>query len=94
MTLLVAILWPAVAAAVLLGGLVGAFAGMPRDRFAVAAGVILATIAALLGGIAVIGAVGGRAGLWIEIAAFCLGAYLAGCVVGAVLRKRPSIDGA
>ena len=92
MTLLFAILWPALAAAFLLGGLVGAFAGLPRDRFTVAAGVILATIAALLGGLAIIGPVGGRAGLWIEIAAFCLGAYLVGCVSGAVLRKRPSVD--
>ena len=92
MTLLVAILWPALAAAFLFGGLVGAFAGMPRDRFAMVAAVILATIVAVLGGLAIIGPVGGRAGLWIEIAAFCLGAYLAGCLVGAILRRRPSAD--
>lgn len=93
MTLLLTLLWPALAAALLLGGLVGAFAGLPRDRGTMAAGAIIATIAALLSGLAVIGPVGGRAGLWIEIAAFCLDAYLVGCLIGAVIWRRSEAQG-
>lgn len=93
MTLLVTLLWPALAAAFLLGGLVGAFAGLPRDRGTMAAGVILATVAVVLSGLAAIGPIGGRAGLWIEIAAFCLDAYLIGCLAGAVIWRRPKVQG-
>ena len=93
MILLLTLLWPALAAAFLLGGLVGAFAGLPRDRGTMAARVTLAAIAALLSGLAIIGPIGGRAGLWIEIAAFSLNAYLVGCLFGAVIWRRPQAQG-
>ncbi|WP_375407756.1 hypothetical protein [uncultured Methylobacterium sp.] len=89
MALLLTLLWPALAAAFLLGGLVGAFAGLPRDRGTAAAGAILGAMTTVLCGFAVTGPVGGRTGLWIEIAAFCLVAYLIGCLAGAVARRQP-----
>ena len=94
MTLLLTILWPALTAALMLGGLVGAFAGLPKDRHAVVVAAVLAAVAVLLTGLAATGAVAGRAGLWIEIAAFCLDAYLAGCLAGATLRRRRAVDAA
>lgn len=92
MTLLLTILWPALAAALLLGGLVGAFAGLPKDRRAVVIVGILVAVAVLLTGLAATGAIAGRAGLWIEIAALCLDAYLIACIAGATLRRRPEIS--
>ena len=82
MSLLLTGLWPALAAALLLGSLVGALTGLPRERLALAAAATLAVVLVVSGGLAFSGRVPGEAGLWVEIGSLLLGAYLAGCLVG------------
>ncbi|MBX9930681.1 MAG: hypothetical protein K2Y56_03965 [Methylobacterium sp.] len=86
MSLLFAIFWPAFAASLGLGGLVGAWSGLPERRYLVAA-VIPVGLAVTLTALAVGGPVAGRPGFWIEIAAICLDGYLVGCLIGASLRR-------
>ena len=86
MSLLVTLFWPALAASLVLGGLVGTWTGLP-GRKAVATALVPVALAILLTALAVTGPVGGRPGFWIEIAAICLDGYLAGCLIGAALRR-------
>lgn len=80
-------LWPWLAAAFGLGLAIGALAGLPRTRATrIAAGLPLLALAALVG-LAVAGAVPGRSGLRVEVAALLLAGYLAGCTLGALARR-------
>lgn len=75
-------LWPELAAALALGLAVGALTGLPRSRAArLGAGLLFLGLAALTG-LAAMGTVPGRGGLWLESGALILGAYLAGCALG------------
>lgn len=85
MTLLVSSLWPALAAALVLGLVVGALTGLPRRGLALAAGLLLAGFAVLTG-LAALRTAPGEPGLWVETAALVLGAYLAGCALGGLGR--------
>ena len=79
-------LWPEVTAALALGLAVGALTGLPRSRAArLGAGLLFLGLAALTG-LAAMGTVPGRGGLWLESGALILGAYLAGCVLGGLGR--------
>jgi hypothetical protein len=82
--LLVATLWPALLGGFVLGALVGSSSGLPSSGPARAIALVIATLAAGLGGLALSGVVAGRPGFWIEASALILGAYLIGCVGGGV----------
>ena len=88
MTLVLAHLWPGLAAAAVLGAILGALARWPGPR------PFRWTVAgyfALLLGLAVAAALApGRAGLWLEAAALMLAAYLAGATAGVLLPRRPA----
>ncbi|MBB2960763.1 hypothetical protein [Methylobacterium sp. R2-1] len=86
MILLVSSLWPALAAALVLGLVVGALTGLPRGGFALAAAGLLLVGLAILAGLSTLRTVPGESGLWIETGALVLGAYLAGCAVGGLGR--------
>ncbi|UGB24422.1 hypothetical protein LPC10_15840 [Methylorubrum sp. B1-46] len=75
-------LWPALAAALGLGLVIGALTGLPRGGLAMAAAGLLLTGLAILTGLAALRTMPGAPGLWIESGALLLGAYLAGCVLG------------
>ena len=81
---LVSVLWPGLAASFVLGCLIGALMGLPRDRSAVLGASALGLTLVALCGLAVAGVVPEEAGLWVETAASLLGAYLAGCGLGSV----------
>ncbi len=94
MTLLVASLWPQLAAALALGLAVGALTGLPRSRPALAAAGLPCACLAGLSALALLRTAPGAAGLWIETAALLLGAYLAGCGLGGFGRNvvgRPTV---
>ena len=84
MTLLVGVFWPGLAGAGLLGLVVGWLAGWPARP-----GVPLALCAAagLLAALALAGPVPGLPGLWLEGAGLVLAPYLAGCGLGALVRR-------
>lgn len=82
MILVVLSLWPALAAALGLGLVIGALTGLPRGGLAMAAAGLLVTGLAILAGLAALQTMPGAPGLWIESGALLLGAYLAGCVLG------------
>ncbi|MGY2050445.1 hypothetical protein [Methylobacterium sp. JK268] len=88
MDVLIASLWPFCAAALLVGGAVGWFAGRPTGRGARVSALALALLTAAAVGAAASGLVPGRAGLWVEIAALLLVPYAAGCALGALPRAR------
>ena len=82
MILLVSSLWPALTAALVLGLVVGALTGLPRDGFAPAAAGLLLVGLGVLAGLTTLHTAPGEPGLWIETGALILGAYLAGCALG------------
>jgi hypothetical protein len=81
-------LWPALAAASLLGlafgSVFGPGAGLPSARLDVRWGAILLLLAGVL--VMALELVPGRAGLWFEIGILCACAYAIGTMAGAVLR--------
>ena len=82
-------LWPALAAAAVLGLPFGWLGWRERaPGFAGRLGLILAVVV-IAGGIvlAALGRVPGRPGLWLEIALATTVAYLAGCILGSILRR-------
>ena len=82
-------LWPALAAAALLGLPFGWLGWRERPAgFAGRLGLILATVVTA-GGIVlgVLGRVPGRPGLWLEIALATTLAYVAGCILGSIARR-------
>lgn len=82
-------IWPGLVAALAAGLVVGALSvsrcPAPWIGWAavVAAGVGLVAAAVL----AILGEVGGRPGLWLELALWLLTAYVAGCCVGTLVRR-------
>jgi hypothetical protein len=86
-TLVLSSLWPALAAALVLGLVVGALTGLPRGGLALAAAGFLLTGLAILSGLAATRTVPGAPGLWIEAGALLLGAYLAGCALAGLGRS-------
>ncbi|CAO4153295.1 hypothetical protein LPLAFNJD_LOCUS3908 [Methylorubrum aminovorans] len=92
MTLVLSSLWPALAAALGLGLVIGTLTGLPRGGLALATAGLLLTGLAILSGLAALRTVPGAPGLWIESGAGLLGAYFAGCVLGGLgcsLAGRP-----
>ncbi|GJD47706.1 hypothetical protein OPKNFCMD_0416 [Methylobacterium crusticola] len=89
--ILLATLWPAVLAALLVGLGAGLWAGWPAGPARRAAGGLLA-LGLGLAGLALAGVVPGRAGLWLESAALLLAAYLGGCALAALASRlrRPA----
>ncbi|CEJ13596.1 hypothetical protein BN1110_03918 [bacterium YEK0313] len=95
MTYLATTLWPWLAAAGLLGVLVGAATARGRRPVAVRRGglvldLVAWSVAALLSvGIAaaILHWVDGRHGLWLDMALAMTGLYVLGCAIGAVLRR-------
>jgi len=88
MTLLIGHYWPALAIALLLGVLIGRFAGRPRP--AERPGLWLALVAGLgaaAAGVAASGWLQGRAGLHLESGLLLLGAYALGCALGSGLSR-------
>jgi hypothetical protein len=85
---LLTLIGPALVLGFLLGVIVGRLAGLPRTRTTVTGTLALALAAAVTGGLSVTGLVPGRPGLWVEVAALLLVAYLAGAGLGAVLVPR------
>lgn len=81
MTLLATMLWPALAASLLLGAGIGWLAGLPRTGPASWGALTLVLGAGLCGGLAATGIIPGRAAAWIECAALLLAAYLVGAVL-------------
>jgi hypothetical protein len=88
LTLLAILLWPALAASLLLGAGVGWLTGLPRNGPARSGALLLAFATCVAGGLAISGLVPGRAGLWVEGGALILGAYLVGAVILAGLSRR------
>ena len=92
MTLVLSSLWPMLAAALVLGLVVGALTGLPRSGLALtAAGLLLAGLA-ILSCLATLRTMPGAPGLWTESGALLLGAYLVGCALGGLgrsLSRRP-----
>lgn len=84
MIALLTLIGPALVLGFLLGAVLGRLAGWPRTRLTVAGTLALVLAAALAGGLSVAGLVPGRPGLWVDVAALLLGAYLAGAALGAV----------
>lgn len=82
MTLVLTGLWPGLAGALVLGALVGAMVGLPRDRASAAVAGLLCLALIALAGLTVMELVPDRAGLWVETAAAMLGIYLIGCLAG------------
>ncbi|QCI62777.1 hypothetical protein [Phreatobacter stygius] len=98
MAYLVTTLWPWVVAAILLGMVVGAATGRPRQpgetrRSGLALDLLVWAIAALLAvgvAAAILHWLRGRHGLWLDMALAMTGAYVLGCGIGAVLRRLGS----
>ncbi|MBN8942317.1 MAG: hypothetical protein J0H01_22615 [Rhizobiales bacterium] len=95
MAYLVSSLWPWVAAAIVLGVLVGAVTGRPpaageARKTGLAASLLVWALAAVLV-VGIAAAVShwlrGRHGLWLDIALVLTIAYLAGCGAGSLLRR-------
>lgn len=84
---LVSSLWPALAAALLLGLAVGTLTGLPRSSFTLTAAGLLLVGLAILAALAALRTVPGAPGLWIETGALLLGAYLVGCALGGLGRS-------
>lgn len=87
MSVLLQHLWPALALAGVLGlGVVLVFGrgnGLPSARLDVTAGAILLLLVALI--LAVLQAVPGRAGLWLDIAVACVLFYASGVGIGSAI---------
>jgi len=79
MTLLVTMLWPALAAALLLGTGIGWLSGLPNR---LTAPLVLAAAIAAAFALNLSGWVPGRGGLFVESAALLLPAYALGCLLG------------
>ena len=81
-------LWPALAAAAVLGVPFGCLGWREKAAgFSGRLGLILAVVALAGGGaLALLGQVPGRPGLWLEIALATALAYLAGCILGSIVR--------
>lgn len=88
MNVLLQHLWPALALAAALGlGFTLVFGngvGLPSARWEVRIVALLALLTGTL--VAVLGMVPGRAGLWLDIATFCMLAYAAGTAIGVAIR--------
>jgi hypothetical protein len=82
--LLLAGLWPGLAGSAVLGLAVGWLAGWPARP---AVPLALLALAAALAALALAGLVPGLPGLWLESGAALLPAYLAGCGLGALVRR-------
>lgn len=91
MTLLTTMLWPALAASILLGAGIGWLAGLPRTGPARWGALALVLGAGLCGGLAAVGLVPGRAGAWTECAALLLAAYLVGAIAAAGIAQGRGI---
>ena len=94
MTLLATLLWPALAANLLLGAGIGWLTGPPRGRMARWGALALVAAAGLSGGLALAGLVPGRAGLWLEGGALILAAYLIGAALLSTLLAATARRGA
>ncbi len=81
-------LWPALAAAAVLGVPFGWLGWREQAAgFLGRLGLILAVVALAGGGaLALLGRIPGRPGLWLEIALATALAYLVGCILGSVVR--------
>ncbi|AWB21861.1 hypothetical protein DA075_13790 [Methylobacterium currus] len=94
MPILVAIAWPGLLAALLIGASTGRWAGLPAGRGPRLAAGFVVLLALAAGAAALAGlapgpfTVPGREGFWLETAALMLAFYLAGCVLGAALTRR------
>ncbi|SFG76073.1 hypothetical protein [Methylobacterium gossipiicola] len=84
MIALLTLIGSALVLGLLLGVAVGRLAGLPRTRLAAASAFALVLAVAVAGGLSVAGLVPGQPGLWIEITALVLGAYLIGAGFGAM----------
>jgi hypothetical protein len=80
-TFLATLLWPALAASLLLGAGIGWITGLPQTRAAIWSALTLVLVTGIAAGLAVSGLVPGRAGLWVEGGASVLGAYLIGAAL-------------
>lgn len=87
MTTLLIVIGAVLAASLALGVAVGRWAGLPPRRSARLAAAALIALAAGSSGLALIGLVPGRTGLWIETGALILDAYLLGAIAGALLAR-------
>ncbi len=87
MSALLAGLWPALTAALLLGLVAGWLSGLPRGRVALTVAASLLLLLAVVAGVAFSQIVPGAYGLWVETAGFMLAAYLAGCALGGAGRS-------
>lgn len=86
MILLASLLWPVLAASLVLGAGIGWLTGPPRTGSARWSTLALVAATTLSGGIALAGVVPDRPGLWLEGAALVLAAYCVGSVgAGAIL---------
>ncbi|KMO35973.1 hypothetical protein VQ02_16425 [Methylobacterium variabile] len=94
MLLLVSVAWPGLLAALLIGAGTGRWAGLPAGRGPRVAAALLALLVLAAGAAALAGlapgplAVPGRDGFRLETASLMLAAYLAGCVLGALVPRR------
>ena len=82
MTPILSHLWPSLAAALVLGVVVGWFSVSERAMTGLGrAGTLVVALAAIVMGlVALLGLVPGRPGFWLESGALHAGAYLLGCV--------------
>ncbi|AWN46687.1 hypothetical protein DK419_10490 [Methylobacterium terrae] len=94
MLLLASVAWPGILAGLLIGAGTGWWAGPPATRGPRLAAALVALLALAAAAAALAGlvpgplAVPGRDGFRVEIASLMLAAYLAGCVLGALLPRR------
>ena len=100
MILLASLLWPVLAASLILGAGIGWLTGPPRTGSARWSALALVAATTLSGGIALAGVVPDRPGLWLEGTTLVLAAYLAGATLlsGAVhlagaARRSPGSQG-
>ncbi|MCJ2045330.1 hypothetical protein MKK58_12435 [Methylobacterium sp. J-078] len=91
MTPLATMLWPALAASLLLGAGIGWLAGLPRTGPARWGALALVLGAGLCGALTAAGLVPGRAATWIECAALLLAAYLVGAIAAAGIAQGRGI---
>lgn len=87
MILLASLLWPVLAASLVLGAGIGWLTGPPRTGSARWSALALVAATVLSGGIAVAGVVPDRTGLCLEGAALVLAAYWVGAAAAAILSR-------
>ncbi|GJD29743.1 hypothetical protein PMNALOAF_0980 [Methylobacterium adhaesivum] len=93
MIALLTLIGPALVLGFLLGVVVGRLAGPPRRPMARAGAMLMALAVLVAGSLAATASVPGRAGLWVEVGALVLAAYLAGATLAALFtraRTEPS----